>query len=324
MAARREFHFRFVFTATVAAALLACVLKTPAADSPGAEAQRRHGLDPTKPLEARVGPAPASVLALLKEPGRPDPKVHTLTEAERGQLKIAVQTLPPVHRRVLSAHLRELSFLDGMPNTALTSMINPKEPFRLLDITVNAAILRQNVSQWLTQKEQTCYDVTGSPLRVYIDAGTKVDALVYVLLHEATHVVDAAGQVTPALIGKRTPSTFTNGVWNELSLPVAAYRDPLRAHVRFITNGDDTIPVDRAPDVYRYLSRTPFVSLYGSRNWLDDLAEYATVYHLTEVLKQPYRITVRNNDKEVFAYEPMKSALVRGRIVQMKQFYAGS
>ncbi len=221
-------------------------------------------------------------------------------------------------------HLRELSFLDGMPNTALTSTVNPGEPFRLLDITVNAAILRQNVSQWLTQKEQTCYDVTGSPLRVYVDAGTKVDALVYVLLHEATHVVDAAGQITPAIAGKRTPSTFTAGVWNELSLPVAAYRDPLRAHVRFITNGDDTLPVDRAPDVYRYLSRTPFVSLYGSRNWLDDLAEYVTVYHLTEVLKQPYRITVRNHDKEVFAYEPMKSALVRGRIGQMKQFYAGS
>ncbi len=235
-----------------------------------------------------------------------------------------MQTLPPVHRRVLSAHLRELSFLDGMPNTALTSTVNPREPFRLLDITVNAAILRQNVSQWLTQKEQTCYDVTGSPLRVYVDAGTKVDALVYVLLHEATHVVDAAGQITPAVIGKRTPSTFTAGVWNELALPVAAYRDPLRAHVRFFTNGDDTIPVDRAADVYRYLSRTPFVSLYGARNWLDDLAEYVTVYHLTEVLKQPYRITVRNKDKEVFAYEPMKSALVRGRIAQMKQFYAGS
>lgn len=324
MAARREIPLRSICTSTFATLLLACVQKLPAADQSAAEIQRRHGLNPAKPLEARVGAAPTSVLALLKEPGRPDAKNHALSDAESRQLKVAIETLPPVHRRVLSEHLRELSFLDGMPNTALTSTVNPGEPFRLLDITVNAAILRQNVSQWLTQKEQTCYDVTGSPLRVYVDAGTKIDALVYVLLHEATHVVDAAGQITPAMTGKRTPSAFTTGVWNEPAVPVAAYRDPLRAHVRFYTNGDDTIPIDRATDVYRYLSRTPFVSLYGGRNWLDDLAEYATVYHLTEVLKQPYRITVRKSDKEVFAYEPMRSALVRQRIGQMKQFYAGS
>jgi hypothetical protein len=47
------------------------------------------------------------------------------------------------------------------------------------------------------------------------------------------------------------------------------------------------------------------------------------VYHLTEVLKQPYRIVVRKGNAEIFAYEPMKSELVRGRIGQMKRFYAG-
>jgi hypothetical protein len=295
----------------------------PAAEHPATQAYRKHGLEPGTPVESRAKKAPASVISLLREAGRPDPKLHALTDTERAQLKSAVQALPPAHRRILKERLRTLSFLDGMPNTALTSTVNPDESFRLLDITVNAAILRQNVSEWLTQKEQTCFDATGSPLRVSIDAGTKLDALLYVLIHEATHVIDAAEQITPSMAGKRSPSAFTAGVWNDLAMPVAAYRDPLRVHVRFYTNGDDKMPVERAPELYEWLRRTPFVSLYGGRNWLDDLAEFATVYHLTEVLKQPYRIVIRRGVEEVFVYEPMKSDLVRRRFGQMKQFYVG-
>jgi hypothetical protein len=44
---------------------------------------------------------------------------------------------------------------------------------------------------------------------------------------------------------------------------------------------------------------------------------------LTEVLGQPYRIVIRKEGNDVFAYEPMKSDLVRGRLGQMKRFYEG-
>jgi len=63
------------------------------------------------------------------------------------------------------------------------------------------------------------------------------------------------------------------------------------------------------------------VSLYGSSNWYDDLAEYVALYHLTEVLKQPYRIVISKDGKEIFAFEPMKSEIVRGRIGHMRRFY---
>ena len=57
------------------------------------------------------------------------------------------------------------------------------------------------------------------------------------------------------------------------------------------------IPLADAPRVYDALQKTPFVSLYGSLNWTDDLAEYVAAYHLTEVLKQPYRIVIREDDR---------------------------
>jgi hypothetical protein len=307
------------------------VADPPASKDAPAEVCRRNGLDRKIPLESRVASTPASVLALFRETGRPAPQAHALTGAERTQLTSTIRSLPPLHRRVLEERLRVLSFLDGMPNTALTSTVNPTESFRLYDITINARILHENVSEWLTRKEQTCFDVKGSSLRIEIEAGTKVEALVYVLLHEATHIVDSCERITPPFAAAgtasrsagRAPTDFTAGIWTDVAQPVALYRDPLRERVLFFVDCGP-MPIDRAPDLYEYLRRTPFASLYGGRNWLDDLAEYVSVYHLTEVLKQPYRIVVRRGNDLVVAYEPMKSELVRRRIGQMKRYYVGS
>jgi hypothetical protein len=329
LSTRQRLILRAISSTVACLGLLNLVVADPpvAKDAP-AEIARRHGLDPKLALASRVASTPASVLALFREAGRPAPRVHALTAAERLQLKRAIQSLPALHRRILGERLRVLSFLDGMPNTALTSSVNPKESFELFDITFNARILHENLSEWLTRKERTCFEAKGSPLRVDVEAGTTVDALVYVLLHEATHIVDMAEQITPQLQRSdriptvRTATAFTQGVWNDLSIPIAAFRDPVREQIRFYGESG-AIAMDRAPDVYAYLRRTPFASLYGGRNWLDDLAEYVSVYHLTEVLKQPYRIVVRRGNDEVFAYEPMKSELVRRRIGQMKRYYAG-
>lgn len=97
-----------------------------------------------------------------------------------------------MHRRVLSERLRSVSFLDGMPNTALSSTVNAEEPFRLFDITIRAPILRQNASEWLTEKERSCFDSARSPLSVTIEAG-KRDAIMYVLLHDRI-VIRKAGK----------------------------------------------------------------------------------------------------------------------------------
>ncbi len=290
------------------------------------EAHRRHVLDPTSSLASRIEATPASVLDLFKQADRRSPEIHALADPERRQLGAAIDSFPALHRKVLRERLRVISFLDGMPNTALTSVVNPDEPYALFDITINAAILRQDVSDWLTRKERSCFDASGSMMSVSVEAG-KLDALVYVLLHEATHVVDASLKLTPMIPDegqpggvKPVPTAFTDGVWSELSVPTPRYRDPIRDRVRFYEAGG-VIPVDRAGEVYDSLRRTPFVSLYGARNWLDDLAEYVTVFHLTETLKQPFRIVIRKGGEEVFGYEPMKADLVRGRVGLMDQFY---
>ena len=290
-----------------------------------ADTLRRHGLDPASSLESRVMQTPATVLKMFTEARQPTPTAHTLTAVERRKLSTAFATLPPLHRRILGERLRSVSFLDGMPNTALTSTVNPEEPYRLFDITIRAAVLGEDVSEFLTQKERTCFDTAGSPLSVSIETG-QLDAIVYVLLHEATHVVDSSMRLTPVARPGDQPgvgapaSAFTDGVWSDRTIVALQYRDPLLERVRFRAGGE-ALAIDRAEAVYAALRRTPFVSLYGSSNWHDDVAESVTWYHLTERLKLPYRIVIRNAAQEVFAYEPMKSDIVRNRFEQMNRFY---
>ncbi len=315
----------------VAAILLAfCAWSAP--DMAGAQSRaqrtdalRDHGLDPASSLESRVKETPATVLKMFTDAGQATPTAHALTAMERRKLSNAFAALPSLHRRILGERLRSVSFLDGMPNTALTSTVNPGEPYHLFDITIRAGVLGEDVSGFLTQKERSCFEIAGSSLSVSIEAGT-LDAVVYVLLHEATHVVDASLRITPAVRPGDEPadgppaSSFTEGVWSDRTTVAPRYRDQILERVRFRAGGE-ILPVDRAEAVYAALRRTPFVSLYGSTNWHDDLAEAVTWYHLTERLEQPYRIVIRRAGRETFAYEPMKSPIVRSRFDQMDRFY---
>lgn len=45
------------------------------------------------------------------------------------------------------------------------------------------------------------------------------------------------------------------------------------------------------------------------------------IYHLTEKLNQPFRISVKKNGKEIISFEPMKNKLVKKRLDQLKIFY---
>jgi hypothetical protein len=262
---------------------------------------------------------------MFDELGGEPPKPHDLSEGERRRLEAAFEALPPLHRRVLRERLRTISFLDGMPNTALTSTVDPAAPFLLFDITIRASIFDTDVSEWLTWKERTCFTPGGSPRSVTIEAGT-IDALLYVLMHEATHVVDTSLGLTPSTAPEAAPAAdvaagaFYSGVWTDRTTLAPRYRDPLLEGIRYRAGGSP-VPIDKAEALYEALRRTPFASLYGSSNWHDDLAELVALHHLTKVLGQPYRIVVREGDAEVFSYEPMTSELVRSRFELLNRFY---
>lgn len=282
-------------------------------------AQHREGV--TIALTERTQPAPDSVFSKFRAAGM-EPVNHILTVAEKEKLSKAFSVLPPLHQKILKARLHSISFMDNMPNTALTSPVETSGPVKMFNITFRAEILNETISEWATWKENTCYvNSENDNYQVVIDAGN-LDAIVYVLLHEATHVVDAVLNITPHpdetdLIVAPTP--FTTDVWNAINKPLDKATSALLETTRF-RSGKPTV-ISYAHDVYNALRETPFVSLYSVASWHEDLAEIVTIYHLTQKMHQPYKITVKKNGVNLFTYEPFSNKRVIKRKSALSVFY---
>ena len=272
-------------------------------------------------LAQRIQPAPESVFKKFRDAGM-DPVEHKLTDLEREKLNNAFAILPPLHQKILKKHLNSISFMDNMPNTALTSPVETSDSVKMYNITFRAEILNQTISEWTTWKENTCYEKsTDSQYQVTIEAGN-LDAIIYILLHEATHVLDGVLNLTPHLNEKDVwegSKAFTQNVWDKYNEPSENVINPLLESVLF--RSGKPIAISYAPEVYKAIQKTPFVSLYSTASWYEDLAEALTIYQLTEKMKQPYKVIVLKNGVQEVLYEPSKNKSVKKRQNYLQLFY---
>ncbi|WP_454802151.1 hypothetical protein [Mucilaginibacter phyllosphaerae] len=291
------------------------------------DVQRQYGLSPNSTLLSRVTTTPDEIIKHFREAGM-SPTEHQLTREERKIIAAAIAALPPLHQKVLKQHLKSISFLDNMPNTALTSPITEGEGINLYHITFRAGVLHQTISEWVTEKERTCFAGGDSSITVSVQAGM-LSALTYIMLHEGTHVVDGSLHLISAdtVAGHPQPNAFTKGLtqgtWKDISTHEWPVTDSTLLKNRFRPGGRRFLTTE-AVQVYAGLSQTPFVSLYSTASWHEDLAELLTVYHLTNRLKQPFRFVVKQNGKEIFGYKPMNSVVVKRRTGLLKRFYTNS
>lgn len=272
-------------------------------------------------LTERIQPAPEAVFSKFRDAGM-NPVTHFLSEIEQKKVDQAFSILPPLHQKILKEHLHSISFMDNMPNTALTSPIETPETTKMFNITFRAEIINETISKWASWKENTYYVSTeNKAYEVEVDAGD-LDALVYVLLHEATHIVNAVVNITPntddmdlAVI----PTSFTSGIWNTMNQPKKKATNGLLEKTRF--RSGKPLPISSTPEIYKALQRSPFASLYSMASWHEDIAELVTIYHLTEKMNQPYKVLVRKNGVTVSIYEPFANKRVAKRQATLQLFY---
>lgn len=278
-------------------------------------------LEDTDFYRTRIVKAPESVFKKFTDAGM-NPTDHVLTDAELKIVDEAFSILPPLYKKILKEHLHSISFMDNMPNTALTSVLETADRSRQFNITFRAGILNETISQWATWKERSVFDNSKSPgMEIKIDAGD-LGAMLYILLHEATHVVDGVLELTPHSENADSVelfTSFTKNIWRLPNKPVARFSNPLLEKTRF--RGAGPQPITAAAGIYDALKKTPFVSLYGMAAWSEDIAELVTIYHLTHKLKQPFVIYLKENNKSTAVFEPMKNRLVKRRLKQLRVFY---
>lgn len=271
-------------------------------------------------IENRIRVAPSSVFSKFREAGM-NPVNHELTDLEMKKVQQAIKELPSLHQEILRNHLHSISFMDNMPNTALTSPIDKDDDIGMYNIVFRAGILNETISEWATWKENTYFTSTGEDFnKVVIEAG-QFDAFLYVLLHEATHVVDAVLDLTPHSVadGSIVSSNFTKDIWSAFNVPADSVLSPLLQTTRF--RSGKPVDISFAKEVYQDLLETPFVSLYSLASWYEDIAELLTIYHLTNKMKQTYKITFYSSDGLQMEYEPIKNPIVQDRLTNLEIFY---
>ena len=250
------------------------------------------------------------------------PTNHELTAVEQAKVDKAFSVLPALYKRVLKEHLSSISFMDNMPNTALTSPVETDDSIKHFNITFRAGILNETISEWATWKEKSAFnDSANKTMEIEIDAG-KLDAIQYVLLHEATHVVDAVLGFTPHIDvadSEIVHTAFTKDLWHLFNKPTAQFTNPVLENTRF--RSGKIQPIASAPAIYQALKQTPFPSLYAMASYYEDAAELITIYHLTQKLNQHFVILVKDSGRAIAKFEPMKNKLVKRRLNKLRFLY---
>jgi hypothetical protein len=273
-------------------------------------------------LLSRVTPVPVAFFDIMNSEGNHDHLAsHTLTPEELAMVRQSLTDLAPLQQRVMLQHLASISFVDGMPNNALTYPAKGRPGF--FNITIRAGALHETVSQLVNHKENACFARENPGSRVVIDAG-QMPALTYVLLHESTHVVDASIGLTLDTAKKRgldkPIGEFGQDVWVDWKKPVSAY-DSATLQVGCYHHGGKDVDISAAPAVYQALAATPFPSLYATASEHEYIAELTAYSALSERFHQPYTITVYLDNVPVYKLEPMKGARVKAQMSKTRIFY---
>ena len=258
---------------------------------------------------------PAVVVERLRKGRAYGPTPHSMTVMERRKISEAFGMLPRFELLALTAHLHSISLVDRLGGNAMTFAEDPTSN-EIFDIVIDSRVLTETVSGLLTRKERSCY-APSTATTLAVEAGS-LDAVVYVLLHEAMHVVDMSNM--PATAAPQVvPPRLAANIWADMSTIRPPHQSSLLGGACF--HGLPHPEIDTAEKTYAALEISPFVSLYGTGNWLDDSAELLAMYHLTRKLGQPYRIVVRRENGKAVTFTPMDSPRVTARLLAVHGLY---
>ena len=277
---------------------------------------------------SRIQPAPEFVIRYLREvDGNETYSTYHPSKEEIDLIDAYLSQLPPLHKRVLQDWLIGIYLVNDFQGSGWADYVLDESDNLYAILIFNPVVLKEGISELLTRKENSCFIQDDPRLRVEIDCGKDFRGLMYILLHETSHIVDYLQGHTPYVeeemreLGKalQQVTPFVSGVWAGYAEPTTMYDFPFRKEVTFYgLNQGPRIRITDAMQVYEGLAKAPFVSLYGSMNWAEDFAEFITFYHLTNKLGQPYEVKLLQGNEGKLAHSPIKAkrVLERSRLVQ--------
>ncbi|MFH1537561.1 MAG: hypothetical protein ABIH66_01290 [bacterium] len=281
-----------------------------------------YNFSPDVPLEDRVVAVPGHVMDFMlifdKDYIAEDApyRAYTPTESELEEVKAAIRRLPKEMKEKISPYLLGIYFIENLLGSGFAEFVPDEEGKDHYFMLFNPKVLKMDASEWITDKERSCF-IEEPGYELEIDIGEGLSGFYYIFSHEISHVYDYIAKVTPGE-GKlesekdRENYPFIGGVWDEFGKPKDKYTFNGMGDITFYgMNDGPKIKISEAPALYDRLQQSPFVTLYGAVNWMEDFAEYMAAHMNIRLYERPWKLTV-SKDGEVI-YE-MKDILKRENI----------
>tara|TARA_B110000305_G_C19428397_1_gene634912 strand:- start:682 stop:1677 length:996 start_codon:yes stop_codon:yes gene_type:complete len=254
----------------------------------------------------RIQPTPAFILKQLNSWDNKDYKSYSPSDQQIQLFKNYVKLLPIANQKIIQNKVVGIYFIDEFMGSGLTDWLINDQGEIFTYFIFNSNVFDLNLSQGLTHKENTAFIKNGSENSIEIEAGNNYQLLLYILLHESTHALDYIYRISPytdkffeETFGKSNRKLpFIENRWTSLKEPVQGRNFPAQKKVSFYALNDGPhLALSNIEMTYNGLQQSGFISLYGSLNWAEDLAETLSFYHLTQILEQPYIIKI--NEKRL-------------------------
>lgn len=288
--------------------------------------------DPSSSLIDRIRTDDQFVLEYLMDfDSKDNYSLYEPTEKQEELLDEYFRLLPAKYQETLTDRLLAIYFVNNYVASGMTDYVLKENSDDIYTILIlNPDLIDHPMDSWITKKENTCFYDNEDGFEIKIEIESEYTGLLYILLHECTHVMDYTTEITPYTepdIGKLkntldNTSPFTENIWSDYRKPTEENDFALRDKITFYGfNNGPLLSDDYAIDIYLNLMKSEFVSLYGSINWAEDLAEYMTYYHLTQKMDMNYSINVYIDDSLVFSYAPFNNEDILSRINTLPDFY---
>ena len=290
-----------------------------------AKQYENYTFDPETALTGRISETPGFVLEYLNNmDGVDNYSSYTPTDEERALFASCLELLPEINRQIMEEKLAAVYFVENLYGSALADYFISREGDLYNILIINPEVMRHSMTEWLSYRENSAYKDSRGEITVH--CGTEHTGLLYTLLHESTHIVDYHLNITPyaeysshlltgASLDRDNP--FLKDIWKDYNRVQRGYRTSFTSLVSFYGLGaGPSLELADAPRIYTDLMDSPFGSLYGSMSWAEDLAELVTWYWMTEVLGEPYTITLSSGaegSRDNQSWSPMDNEGVRRR-----------
>ena len=287
-----------------------------------------YPFDPQSTLIERIKPIPEPVLAELKQlDEREDYTPYMPSPGETAAIAAVFETLPPLNIKVMRERLAAIYFVSNFISAGYSDWLVNERNEIYTYIVINTTALKTNADELLIWKENSCFINDDSDFEIKISVSPNLKGFMYIMLHESCHVVDYVLGATPFTEPdikqlRKVPqeTDFTRGIWRSYDQSVEYYK--FRENVSFYQ--EPRVKISQAESIYREMSASPFISLYSSLNWAEDLCEFLTFYHLTEKMRLDYKIEVRQKGKTTYSLRPARQEQVRKRFKNLQVFYESS